>query len=390
MAHQIKDSFKLALAQLNPVVGDLVGNVKKARQARAQRRSVGRRPDRLHRALSHRLPDRGSGAEAGVAEGGTRGLRGARARHGRRRARRSSSGFPGATDRSSITRSLCLIAAASRACATRTICPITACSTRSAYSRLVRCPEPIDFRGRQARRADLRGHLERGGVQGPGTSRRRPSDRAERLALLDGQAGGALRRCRDAGRRDAAAARLRQPGGRAGRTRVRRRVLRAQWRRRACGADARLGGRRSASPNGGARAEAGIVSRARSPRSRRGRPPTTSPASSACAITSTRTASPASCSGSRAASTRRCARRSPSMRSGASRVHGVMLPYVFTSNESLNDAAATRRGARCALRHHADRRRRRGADRRRSPRPSPAPSPTRPRRICSRARAARC
>ena len=26
---------------------------------------------------------------------------------------------------------------------------------------------------------------------------------------------------------------------------------------------------------------------------------------------------------------------------GASRVHGVMLPYVFTSNESLNDAAAT-------------------------------------------------
>jgi NAD+ synthase len=36
MAHQIKDSFKLALAQLNPVVGDLEGNLKKARQARAQ------------------------------------------------------------------------------------------------------------------------------------------------------------------------------------------------------------------------------------------------------------------------------------------------------------------------------------------------------------------
>ena len=41
MAHQIKDSFKLALAQLNPVVGDLVGNLKKARQARAQAAASG-------------------------------------------------------------------------------------------------------------------------------------------------------------------------------------------------------------------------------------------------------------------------------------------------------------------------------------------------------------
>jgi NAD+ synthase len=36
MAKVIKDSFKLALAQLNPVVGDLEGNLKKAREARAQ------------------------------------------------------------------------------------------------------------------------------------------------------------------------------------------------------------------------------------------------------------------------------------------------------------------------------------------------------------------
>ena len=46
---------------------------------------------------------------------------------------------------------------------------------------------------------------------------------------------------------------------------------------------------------------------------------------------------------------------------GAARVHGVMLPYAFTSNESLNDAAATAEALGCALRHHADRRRRRGA-----------------------------
>ena len=35
MAQAIKDKFKLALAQLNPVVGDIEGNAKKAREARA-------------------------------------------------------------------------------------------------------------------------------------------------------------------------------------------------------------------------------------------------------------------------------------------------------------------------------------------------------------------
>ena len=36
MTRAIKDSFKLALAQLNPVAGDIEGNVKKAREARAR------------------------------------------------------------------------------------------------------------------------------------------------------------------------------------------------------------------------------------------------------------------------------------------------------------------------------------------------------------------
>src|SRR3990170_2859295 len=36
MAHSINDSFKLALAQLNAVVGDIEGNLKKARDARAR------------------------------------------------------------------------------------------------------------------------------------------------------------------------------------------------------------------------------------------------------------------------------------------------------------------------------------------------------------------
>ncbi|MGB6967927.1 MAG: NAD+ synthase [Methyloceanibacter sp.] len=41
MPKQIKDSFKLALAQLNPVVGDLDGNVRKAREARASAAAKG-------------------------------------------------------------------------------------------------------------------------------------------------------------------------------------------------------------------------------------------------------------------------------------------------------------------------------------------------------------
>ena len=43
---------------------------------------------------------------------------------------------------------------------------------------------------------------------------------------------------------------------------------------------------------------------------------------------------------------------------GPERVHCVMLPYRYTSNESLADAAGLRRGARRALRHRADRSRR--------------------------------
>ena len=41
MAHAIKDKFKLALAQLNPVVGDLEGNLRKARETRARAADAG-------------------------------------------------------------------------------------------------------------------------------------------------------------------------------------------------------------------------------------------------------------------------------------------------------------------------------------------------------------
>ena len=123
--------------------------------------------------------------------------------------------------------------------------------------------------------------------------------------------------------------------------------------------------------------------------SRRATRPTTPPACWACATTSTRTASRAWCSASPAASIPRCARRWRSMRSGAERVRCVMLPYRFTSQESLDDAAACRQGARRALRHRADRERGARASSRRWRRCSTGRRATSPRRTCRRARAAR-
>src|SRR6185503_13273751 len=41
MAHAITDTLKIALAQLNPVVGDLAGNAAKLRKARAEAAALG-------------------------------------------------------------------------------------------------------------------------------------------------------------------------------------------------------------------------------------------------------------------------------------------------------------------------------------------------------------
>ena len=75
-------------------------------------------------------------------------------------------------------------------------------------------------------------------------------------------------------------------------------------------------------------------------RSRSATRPTTRPACWACATTSTRTASPASCSGCPAASTPRSCAAMAVDALGAERVRCVMLPYRYTSQESLDDAAA--------------------------------------------------
>ena len=126
------DRFRIALAQLNPVMGDIAGNLARARAARAPRR--GRRCHPVFRTLHRRLSARRSGAEAGAA--GRRPRRGGRA-GARHRGRR-----PGHPDRRALggrRQALQRRAAAGRRQdrghdLQDTICPITACSTRSASS----------------------------------------------------------------------------------------------------------------------------------------------------------------------------------------------------------------------------------------------------------------
>ena len=88
MPHAISNSLKIALAQLNPVVGDLAGNAAKLRKARAEAAARGRRPRRLSRALHHRLSARGPRAQAGLCA-----LR--RARRSKRLAAETGDGGPG-------------------------------------------------------------------------------------------------------------------------------------------------------------------------------------------------------------------------------------------------------------------------------------------------------
>ena len=75
---------------------------------------------------------------------------------------------------------------------------------------------------------------------------------------------------------------------------------------------------------------------------------------------------------------------------GPSSVHAIMLPYRFTSGESLTDAAECAEASGSALRHPADRRRRsRGSRRRLTPLFAGTSAASR-KKISRRARAASC
>ena len=80
------DSLKVALAQLNPKVGDVDGNLAKVRAARAEAKKQGADLVMTAGAGARRLLPRGPGAEARLPEALPRGGRGAARRHPRRRA----------------------------------------------------------------------------------------------------------------------------------------------------------------------------------------------------------------------------------------------------------------------------------------------------------------
>ena len=317
------DRLAIAVAQLNPTVGDIAGNADKAR-ARA------RRPPRdgadlvvLPGAVPCRLSARGPRAQAGLPGGLPRRDRGACARDRRWRpgaARRHALGRGAASSTMPVA---CSTAAPSRRCASRSTCRITACSTSDG----VFAPGPPPGAGQLPRRAprrpDLRGHLDRWGDY---------EDVVETLAetgaeLLVVPNGSPYSRDKDDVRLNIAVARViesglpiiyaNQVGGQdelvfdgasfglhADRSLAFQMpafeevVTTLRWERRR----QRLALRRR--PDRGDR--------------RRATRRTTAPACWACATTSTRTASRASCSACPAASTPRCARRWRSMRSAPS------------------------------------------------------------------------
>ena len=306
--------MRIALAQIDPTVGDIDGNAAKIAEWIGRAREEGADLVDLPRALRARLPGRGPLSEAPLHRGEP-----ARGGGARRAAPARSSALVGfaepvagrrATAAAPTTRSPSSPTARSRRSTARTGCPTTPSSTSSATSSPASEPATLDRRSRRRRgRADgLRGRLGAGRPGAGGGRRRRGADRQPLgLAVPPRQgprAGGDVRR---AGARIRRPLRLLQPGRRPGRARLRRPQLPARPRRRAAGAG---------------RPVRGGAARLRRPRRRRLPRPSRSPTSTrstprwrwVCATTSRRTAFATSGWRSRAGSTPRWWRCSPSTR----------------------------------------------------------------------------
>ena len=242
---------------------------------------------------------------------------------------------------------------------------------------------PDGFPRRAPRPADLRGRLVPRGHRVPIRAG------AELLLVPNGspfemdEVGGAHGHRRRARRRERAADGLRQPGRRTGRAGVRRRLVRAE-RGRGVAVQMPAWHESIAVTNG--RAAGGWRCERRHDVRRRGARPPTRRWCWACATTCTRTASRASSSACPAASTPRWLPPWPSTRSVPTRAR-VMLPYRYTTGESLEDADACAKALgvpyqtlsiEAAVTGSAER----------SSRRSGHPAPTSPRRTSSRACAA--
>ena len=358
------DRLAIALAQLNPTVGDIAGNAEKVRRARAAGRARRRRSRGVPRAVH--LP----AIRPRIWCSSRRSRRPAAPRSRSWRARPPTAGpamligTPWVEDGKLYNASACSTAARSPRCASRSICRTTACSTRSACSRRVRCPG----RSISAACASASRSARTSGMATETWSSAWPRPAARLLLVPNGSP---YWRDKDDVRLNIAVARVTESG--LPLVYVNRSAVRTSScstaRRSGCTPTARSlsSFRRSVRSRhdacaGSGRQRLALHRRARSRRSRRGRQGGLRRLHAGAA----RLRRQERIQGRGARSLRRHrfragAPRWRSMRSGAERVRCVMLPYRFTSQESLDDAARGRQGARRAVRRGADRERGAGA-----------------------------
>ncbi len=182
MAPRPADTLHIALAQLNPTVGDVAGNADKVRRARDQAAAQGADLVAFPGTVPRRLSAGGPGAQAGVPGGLPHRCRGAGAR--KRKAACRAGRHALGRGRQALQR-LCA--------ARRRRDRGGALQGRSAELRRVRREArvragsdagPDPGQGRADRHSDLRGHLGAGGRRMSQRDRRRNPAGAERLAVL--------------------------------------------------------------------------------------------------------------------------------------------------------------------------------------------------------------
>ena len=244
MVKAITDSFKLALAQLNPVVGDIDGNVAKARAARTEAAAKGADLVAFTELYLTGYPMEDLVLKPAFQQAAqarpARSLRATRATA----ARQCSWGCPGPKVLSSTTPWHYLDRGRIEAVRFKYNLPNYGVFDEKRVFAAGPLPAPIEFRGVLLGVPVCEDIWSEEVCRTLGEAGRWASHRAERLALLDGQAGAALRGRADARRRDRASLGLSQSGRRPGRACVRRRLVRAQCRRQRSPCRCRPGRRR--------------------------------------------------------------------------------------------------------------------------------------------------
>ena len=355
--------FTIALAQLNPTVGDVAGNADKARARARQGRGRGRRSRGAARTVHLRLSAGGPGAQAGVP--------GRLPRRGRGAGARDRDGGPAHADRHALGRGRQALQCLSRCSMAARIAAVRF-KVESAELRRVRRKARVRAAARCRGRSTVRG-VRLGVPICEDIWPSRDEDVVECLAETGAEiliVPNGSPYCARQGRRAAQRSRWPASPRAACRWSIVNQVggqdeLVFDGASFALNADRSLAvaaagvrGEHRQRCTGRKRADGWRCSTGRSCRWSRATRAITRPACWACATTSTRTASPAWCSACPAASIPRSCAAMAVDALGAERVRCVMLPYRFTAQESLDDAAKRRQGARRALRDAADRGRR--------------------------------